>query len=46
MIKFLPAVSRDEVSKECPWAVVVVKCCGGYMVFDNVIDYIEWRKQK
>lgn len=46
MIKFLPAVSRDEVSKECPWAAVVVKCRDGYMVFDNVQDYLEWRKNK
>lgn len=45
MQKFCQVSSRFKAAKECPWAVRIVKVCGGYMCFSNLYDYALWSNQ-
>ena len=43
--KFIMAKSRHLAKKWCPWSVKIVKCEGGFIVFESVDDYKTWKKQ-
>lgn len=43
---FVANENRKEVAKQYPSAAKIVKVCGGYMVFEFLIDYETWENQK
>lgn len=36
----------DEVKEACPWAEVIQRVCGGFLVFDDLDAYDTWRNTK
>lgn len=44
--KFIECETRYAAKKECPWAAVIAKVDGGFMVFESYDDYEIWKNQK
>lgn len=44
--QIIAAKSASAARKQAPWAAKVVKVEGGYMAFESVADYAQWRRQK
>lgn len=43
---FVSIANRNQVKKDYPEAVKIVKVDGGYMVFESQADYETWKNQK
>jgi hypothetical protein len=41
----ITAKSAASARKIAPWAAKVAKVEGGYMAFESLTDYAQWRKQ-
>jgi len=42
---FVEASTRQQIARDYPDAVKIVKVCGGYAVFFSSSDYQNWRRQ-
>lgn len=43
---FVECKWRYQAAKECPWASVIMKVCGGYICFESYTDYNIAKNQK
>jgi hypothetical protein len=43
---FIECKSRNTAVRRAPWASKVIKVTGGYLAFESVDDYRNWRNQK
>ncbi len=43
--EFCEVKTRYMAKKQCPWAAIIAKACGGYWCFESAADYQVWRKQ-
>lgn len=46
MREFIEVKRRQQAVRRATWAVVIVKCDGGYMAFEFVSDADTWGNQK
>lgn len=44
--EFVCCKSIATAARKCPWACQIVKTDGGYLCFESIVDYINWRNQK
>lgn len=45
-VKAAEVKSYKAAKRLCPWASKIAKTEGGYMCFESVNDYYQWRQQK
>jgi hypothetical protein len=43
---FIESKSRKAAVSQYPGAAKIVKVCGGYQVFETLLDYGTWKNQK
>lgn len=43
---FIECKSRGVAQRKAPWAAIISKVEGGYMVFESIDDWQVWRRQK
>ena len=44
--QIIAAKSAVSARKTAPWAAKVAKVEGGYMAFESIADYAQWRNQR
>jgi hypothetical protein len=42
---FLCYKSRETAKKRVPWAAIVTKVDGGFIAFESVVDWRDWKRQ-
>lgn len=38
--------TRYKAKKVCYWASIIIKVCNGYICFESIADYNQWKNQK
>ena len=44
--QFLQVTTRSQAIKSAPWALAIIKVCGGFQAFESKADYKTWKKQR
>ena len=45
-IEFVHCRSRSTAARRCTWAAKIIKVEAGFLCFESVADYYEWRDQR
>jgi hypothetical protein len=45
-VKVIVCKSRETAKKRAPWAAKLVKMIGGFVAFESMTDYDNWKRQR
>lgn len=44
--EFIACKTKATARRHCPWAEMIGAAPGGFMAFEDLADYVAWRKEK